>query len=136
MRSMGETVCIAPDQVDEILPYVLPFIKAAVERCGDWALHDVIYQLQGAQALLWVIWDGERFTAAAVSQLIKVPRGKLCQIIACGGTAESWPQALLPIEAYAKAEGCSQMRIQGRAGWSRVFPAYKTEWLSMEKELT
>lgn len=131
----AETLYIAPSDVDKVLPHVVEMINDAVTRCGDWTLQEIYDALRAERALLWVIWDGKSFLAAAISQLIKVPRGKLCLLVACGGTAESWPAALAPIEDYAKAEGCARMRIQGRPGWSRVFPAYKTEWLSMEKEL-
>jgi hypothetical protein len=137
VEELPRTVCIAPEDVERVLPYVICFINDAVERCGDWTLAEVVYLLQGAQALLWVIWDGENFAAAAISQLIKVPRGKVCQVIACGGAAESWPNALRPVEEYAKAENCIAMRIQGRPGWSRLFSqhAYKTQWHSLEKAI-
>ena len=123
---------VSPDLVDEVLPHVRHHIAAAVERCGDWTLHDIVYLLQGAQALLWVLPE---FRAAAVSQIIKVPRGRICQIIACGGEANSWPEALIPIEQYAADEGCVALRIQGRPGWSRVFRSYATQWHSLEKPL-
>lgn len=135
MPSSARTLCVAPEQVDDVLPHVIGMINDAVQRCGDWSLHDICYLLQGAQALLWIIWDGNAISAAAVSQIIKVPKGKICQVIACGGTAESWPVAIVPIEDYGRAEGCVRMRIQGRQGWARVFPDYKTEWVSMKKEL-
>lgn len=135
MPSTARTLCVSPDEIDRVLPLVTDMLTAAVEKCGDWTLREVCYALQGAQALLWIVWDGEKLSAAAVSQLIAVPKGKICQVIACGGASESWPEAIQPIEQYAKAEGCVSMRIRGRPGWSRVFPDYKTEWLSLAKRL-
>lgn len=134
--ALAETLCVAPEQVDDFWPFVSGWLRSATDRCGDWTLEDVRAALDNRQALLWILWDGSAIKAAAVSQLSTVPRGKICTILACGGGASgSWGAALLPIEQYAREQGCVASRIQGRPAWARVFHDYKTEWVTIEKVL-
>lgn len=134
-RSSGETLWCPPEALEQALPHVIGMLNDAVEQCGDWTLKDICSALQEGRAFLWVIWDGQNISAAAVSQFIGAPKGKICQVIACGGTAISWPESIAPIEHYAKAENCVSMRIWGRPGWARVFKDYRLEWLSLEKKM-
>jgi hypothetical protein len=46
-----------------------------------------------------------------------------------------WLDLIGPIEDFARAEGCSLMRIIGRAGWARVLPAYRLKNVVLEKEI-
>lgn len=133
---MAETLCVTPGRIEEIWPHIEPWFAKAVAQCGDWTV-DAIREGVGAERmLLWILWDGEALKAAAVTQLIIVPRGKVCTVVACGGSAAgSWKSAISPIEKYAKEEGCVSMRIQGRVAWTRVFDDYDLEWVALEKRL-
>jgi hypothetical protein len=46
-----------------------------------------------------------------------------------------WLGLIGPIEDFARAEGCSTMRIIGRAGWARALPAYQLKNVVLEKEI-
>lgn len=132
----AETLCVPPERIDEVWPHVESFLGAACARSGDWTLEALRGALDSVEMLLWVLWDGEKLRAAAVTEVVIVPRGKICRIVACGGArAVPWPQALAPIEAYARAIGCKAMRIDGRCGWRRVFADYATQWITLEKGL-
>ncbi|MGO4714753.1 hypothetical protein [Bradyrhizobium sp. 2TAF24] len=136
MSASAETLCVPPERVAVIWPHVEGFLRAAVERCGDWTLPTLRGCLDRQEMLLWVLWDGAAIRAAAVTEVVIVPRGKICRIVACGGArAVRWPRALAPIEAYARDLGCCAMRIDGRRGWQRVFADYATQWITLEKGL-
>lgn len=132
----ADTLCVPPDRIGEIWPYVERWLANAVAKCGDWTVAALLDGLRAEQMLLWVRWDGEVLRAAAVTQLVIVPRGKICTVIACGGErVGSWKAALAPIETYAKEQACVAMRIQGRVAWSKVFDDYELEWVTLEKGL-
>ena len=136
MSASVETLCVAPDRVDAMWPHVSEWLKAAAERCGDWTLTAIRDCLFNKECLLWVLWDGQRLRAACVTEVVILPRGKVCRVVACGGeNASSWNGAFAPIEKYAKELGCVSMRIEGRKGWQRVFPDYGLEWICLEKGL-
>lgn len=130
-----ELLCIDPAKVDLVWPFVSPLIGNAVDRCGDWTLEDVRRVLdQGA--LLWVTSeDGKTISAAAVTRLIETRKGLCCNVVACGGKDDDWRERFAPIEQYAKDEGCTITRIEGRKGWGRIFPDYKLSWITLEKAL-
>lgn len=131
-----ETLCVAPDRVEAMWPYVEGWIANAVNKCGDWTSEAIRDALLKHELLLWILWDGERLRAAAVTEVMIVPRGKVCRIVACGGSrAVAWPQAIEPIEHYARELGCVAMRIHGRWGWMKVFDDYDLEWVALEKGL-
>lgn len=130
-----ETVCVAPDRVAAFWPHVRGFIEAAIIRCGDWSEAAVLDLLMTERGLLWIRTDGEAVSGAGVTQLIEARHGLTCTVVVYGGACDDWNAAFAPIEAYAAAEGCAAIRIQGREGWKRVFPGYGLEWITLEKRL-
>lgn len=133
----ANTLCVAPERIKSTWPHVEIWIEDAVARCGDWTAAEIFEALEQGKMLLWLRWDGKALKSAAVSHVTIVPRGKVCRIIACGGSSDGdWNTALAPIENYAKEIGCVAMRIHGRPAWSKVFPDYDLEWVALEKRLT
>ena len=87
-------------------------------------------------ALLWIVWNGRRIQAAALTELQAVGGEKLCTIVACGGRqSQAWIGLIARLEGYAKAEGCRAMRFYGRSGWLRVLPDYRQIAIVAEKHL-
>lgn len=80
---------------------------------------------------LWTSVRDGRFDAAVVTKL----QDNYCLILTAGGERlEDWVQWLDIIEAWAKDNGCEEMRIYGRIGWSRVL-GYNVEYTKMTKKL-
>jgi len=92
--------------------------------------------LSGAQ-LLWVAWDGFEPIGAVTSALYQTPRRKICSVVVGFGEAKDLPNLFFPlIEAYARAEGCSNLRLSGREGWARVLKDFRQPWIVLDKDLT
>jgi hypothetical protein len=86
---------------------------------------------------LWFAWNGNAIEAAATTVLINSDIGKVCIITACGGSGmKRWLPLLDGIEAYARDEGCTRVRIYGRKGWLRVLDGYREKHVIMDKEIT
>jgi hypothetical protein len=135
MSASVETICIPPERIDEVWPHVAGWIAKAVGKGGDWTVEAIRGGLAREECLLWILWDG-RLHAVCVTELLLIPKGKICRIVACGGDQViPWQLAFAPIENYAIAEGCVAMRIEGRTGWQRVFPDYTLAWVCLEKGL-
>lgn len=130
-----ETICVDPARVDEVWPHARKFIAAAVERCGATTEYDIAKALSFG-ALLWIRTDGLAIHGAGVTQLITGPLGLTCDVMAYGGPCDDWPAAFTPIERYAKAEGCTAIRIEGRQGWKRIFRDYELTSITLTKRLT
>lgn len=135
MSASVETVCASPDKVAAFWPHVRGFIEAAIVKCGDWSEAVILEMLLSGRGLLWIRTDGETISGAGVTQLIEARHGLTCNVVAYGGACDDWNAAFAPIEAYATAEGCAAIRIQGREGWKRVLPGYGLQWITLEKRL-
>lgn len=132
---MAETLCVSPGRVDEMWPHVSAWLEAACERCGDWTIEALRTSLDREEMLLWIVWDGERLRSATVTELVIVPKGKICRVVVHGGADVHWSTAIKPIEQYAKDAGCVAMRVDGRKGWARVLSDYELNWITLEKRL-
>jgi hypothetical protein len=136
MPSQPILVCIDPQRVSEVWPYVRPLLKAACHRTGLNALSDIEGDILAGRSLLWIAWNGEAIDAAAATILINSEIGKICVITACGGRdLRNWLPLIGKIETYAKHERCARVRIYGRKGWLRVLDGYRQQHVIMEKEL-
>lgn len=133
-----QLVCVDPARAHEVWPKVSGLIYAAMKRGGEpSAFGKVETDTLAGRALIWIAWDGEQIKAVAVTDLALIEGRKLCTIVACGGSNRAgWINLILPIEEFAKAEGCHAMRIIGRRGWARVLPTYRTRQITLEKELS
>lgn len=132
-------VCVDPDCIEDIWPQVRNFIAAAFAKDrGDDNADIVLSDLKSKAALLWVVWAAgeDSILAAVTTRLLKVPRGLVCRITACGGISlDRWRGLICDIEKYARAEGCYGVRIEGRRGWKAIFPDYREMWVALEKRL-
>lgn len=132
---MTQVLCVGPVQLDEVWLHVSHFVDAAY-RETDRVTPDVLGWLREGKGLLWVVWDGTKFIAAAVTSLEQHLSGLACRVSACGGDGMgTWLHHLSEIEDYAKREGCVKVWLEGRRGWSRALEGYRQFTVSMEKRL-
>ena len=137
MRSTAELVCVDPKRVDEVWPHVRRLLKAACRRTEVNAFADIEADILSGRSLLWLAWNGRAIEAAAATILINSDVGRVCIITVCGGREmKRWLPLLAEIEAYAKREGCTRVRIFGRKGWLRVLDGYEQKHLIMDKDLS
>lgn len=128
-------VCVPPDRVAEVWPHVQHWIKAAIER-NDISRFDVAEDdVLAGESLLWLVTDGWRIDAAVVTEIQRTDR-KVCLIVACGGERmKEWIHLIAGLENYARAEGCTAMRIVGPRAWARVLHGYHERAVVLEREL-
>lgn len=85
---------------------------------------------------LWIVWDGKKVSAAAVTSLGIVNDVKTCTIVACGGDDFScFGHFIDDLEQFAKAENCKAVRINGRPGWKRALSGYGLQSVVLRKEI-
>jgi hypothetical protein len=126
-----DLICVDPKRIAEFWPHARQLIKTAIEKTGLSDFRDIEYDILSGDQLLWLAWSGT-IEAAATTQL---SRG-VCTLTACAGHhRERWLPLFERIEAYAKNEGCSCVRIFGRRGWERVLNGYRVEHVILEKAM-
>jgi hypothetical protein len=131
-----QCICIDPDYVSRVWPLVSHLIRAAMRKGRISEFADVETAVLAGAQLLWVAADRQAIWATAVTQLSHANGEKFCTIVACGGRERArWLPLKAELEAFAKAEGCTAIRIHGRRGWAREFPDYRLTRILLEKEL-
>ena len=137
MHSTAELVCVDPERVHQIWPHVRDLLKAACRRTNLNAFADIEADIRSGRSLLWLAWNGRAIEAAAATILINSDTGRVCIITVCGGREMNrWLPLLAEIEAYARREGCTRVRIFGRKGWLRVLDDYEQKHIIMDKDLS
>lgn len=132
---MTAAYCVPPSLVGDVWPFVSERLLAAM-RGGTGSFKILESDVLSGGALLWVAMQGEKIVTAAVTQIGLGVDGKVCEIVACGGTDTLHHLHLLKkIEDYARNENCHATRIIGRKGWIRALPDYKAIRFVLEKEL-
>lgn len=135
MPSTADLVCIDPARVHEVWPLVRERIRLAIERTELSDFDLVEADILAGNQLIWLAWNNE-ISAVATTHKVGIGSKTICILTACQGyDRERWLPLLKKIEDYAKAEGCSSMRIYGRKGWNKVLDGYRIENVVMEKVL-
>ena len=130
--SSVEAVCVDPKEIEKIWPTVSHRIRLAIDKVGFSNFEDIERDILQGGSLVWLAWDGKEILAVAVTQIT----GDICTIVGCGGKGLLlWRDLICKLEAYARAEKCSRMRIIGRKGWARVLTNYWSPAIVLERHL-
>lgn len=136
MSASAELICVDPARVAEFWPHVRGMILGAIKKCGLSDSAEVEASILCGGSLLWIAWNGATIEAAASTRIATIDGGKVCTLVACGGgDRRRWMPMLRKLEIYAKAEGCSRVRIFGRRGWARVLKTYRVSNVVLERLL-
>lgn len=136
MPASAKAVCVDPKQVDLIWPDVSHWIKRAMQRGDLGRFDDVEADVLSGKALLWLAWIWPEIEGAAVTQISRTEKSKVCTIVACGGERVSrWLPLIEKIEEYAKQQDCDRTQIFGRPGWVRLLPDYRARAMVIERRL-
>ena len=129
---------IGRDGVDDVWPYVLPFVEQAVEQSHHDTLADVRRALYEGTGQLWIASRAGDIVAVCVTQIQMKAKGADCSIWICAGhNRQDWQHHMAEIEAWAKTEGCNLMRHNARPGCAKVLKpmGYRMVHVVLEKEL-
>lgn len=134
-----ELICVNPHDIPTLTAEwarLRPTIKRAYDKTGLGLFSATEVAVLTGKQLIWYIREGDEILAAAVTLLLNTDAGKVCEVVAGGREHGRWAQwAMHKLEEFAKAEGCSKMRIIGRRGWSKALPEFQTKYVIHEKGL-
>lgn len=129
-------ICVPPSRVSEVWPVVFPLIDAGYAAVDELTPPDLMEWLSSEKGLLWIAEQDGRIVAALTTSLERKRSGLVCRMVGCGGTEMNlWKDHHAQIEDYARSEGCVKVVSEGRPGWGRVLPGYRTTGLRLEKDL-
>lgn len=101
-----------------------PILKRATLRTqGCYEPIDVLRQAMAQQVAFWLIEDGARLDAVAVTEVRQYPRKRvlLVNFIAGRRLAEWWPEFVAVMDKIAREQHCRMISAYGRPGWVRFW---------------
>lgn len=113
----------APEPISpDTWPWIFAILKPAIDHGADATVASLIDDLLGNNAQLWVKREGGDPVAAAVSELVRTPRGYLVhgRLLAGKGMALWIDELIACISGHAREIGAAGISITGRKGWTRV----------------
>lgn len=119
---------------------IVPLLIRVLERAEvDNSLEDVRQFLLSGHMQAWhVAWKTILITQIQpFGANPQQPTSKVCCIVFCAGEGlDNWLQAAGErLGEWAKAMGCTKLRIVGRKGWAVKLPDYKQVSITLEKQL-
>lgn len=132
-----EIWCVAPTLAGRIWPLVKDRLAQVLrDHPSDTTIEAMEQDVMAALQLVWIASDGTSIAAAALTALSLTPAHKLCTItLGFSVNTRLWDRFFPMVEEYARAEGCSNLRICGRRGWGRVLKDFREPWVVLDKEL-
>jgi len=132
-----ELVCVPPTAASIVWPRVEQLVRAAVEATDLGTLAEIANDVLVGRMLLWLALDNNELLAVATTELRRTEHSLVCVITSCAGRlGGDLHQLLAGIENFARAEGCSCVRLFGRRGWARKLKAhYVQRHVVLERQL-
>lgn len=130
-------VRVPREHASHIARHYRGWVSAALE-IGDWTEAEIYAALDRDEMVLWCAGRNGQVAAIAASEIVQIDRhGLVCTVVLCGGNdLNEWRPLLYEIEGYARRQGCQRMRLSGRRGWLKIYPDFKEQYVTADKELT
>lgn len=140
MPSSGEVrlLPVGQDDISRAWPGILPFLAEMEDQTSGRYTPETARQAVDARSwMLWVIVRGPDMLGCVLTETSRYPTGLMeFSVNWLGGVgAAEWLHLTPELERAARAIGCSCITWQGRPGWQRVHPDYRTLCVFMEKRL-
>lgn len=92
--------------------------RPEIAKACDGSHHSIVsIEAQIASGRAFVLADD---ACCYVVELVDYPQERACQITWAAGTLPQIKANLPKVHAWAKAQGCSEMLVEGHAGWARA----------------
>jgi hypothetical protein len=130
--------CLGPEQIESLWPKYGHHLERLERETRLVLAASLREDLKVARKQLWGFQDGADITGVGVTEIYESPRGRVCEIYgACGTESERGQidQIMVEIESWARAIGCTRIRLGGRRGWKRRLHGFAQVGVILEKEI-
>lgn len=115
-------------------PDAIALLSKSIRRSDDTTIEEVADSLGQRKAVLWVAVFGSVRFASAV-QYVPTPQGPQFYVWQAAGSFQYGRDVLNSAETWARENGFVSMELNGRIGWQRMLPDWRTVSVTMRKVL-
>lgn len=121
MCDSGKAFAIQPHDVEQLTPWLMPFLERFATETTLTTPVDVLTQAKDGRAQLWSYYDGAQLLGLVATRIHATAAGRICNLWVCVGVEAdgSLDMMLGEIEPWARSQGCHVMEVVGRLGWAR-----------------
>lgn len=117
--------------VPHVWPEVWPVLRPAVERDKRRSMMDVFGQLASGELWLWRLsGDPDGLLVTTVEEEPGTCHRRIFWIVYAAGvvaTKAGFGEVMDFCERQARGFNCSELKMEGRKGWERLFPEFECE---------
>lgn len=95
--------------------------------------HSVDHVLEKVRQGKAQMWAGSE--SVGITEVIQYPQKKVCRIWLAAGDMDELKAMEPDVAQWARENGCSELTIEGRKGWAKVWKSYSTRCVELVKEL-
>ena len=108
--------------IESVWKQAAPLIERALNvNRGEYNLEDIRAAIVARDMQLWVYGEGSMIRAVAVTEIVRYPRRMVALVILCAGDSlAKWRGRVGLMEAWARKQGCVEIKAIGRIGWARA----------------
>ena len=104
-------------------------LQRALDRAGNThSIEDVKAALDSGKARLW-----HNRGSFGVTEILQLPQKRVCRIWLAWGDMAALAEMESAVVEWARQNGCSEIRINGRRGWARVWKTYRERSVELVK---
>lgn len=115
---------IPPEHFSKLPARCLDDIQRAMKHAaGERDILDVLKALYSGQNQLWLSLHDEKHIGTLVTEIVDTDQKRICVLLYAAGDLDEYQQLfddLSDIERWAAYNGCDDVRIIGRPGWTRL----------------
>ena len=137
---MNPLVYVGPDEIIGFCEQRVRELLGPLETRsrGRTSLNEIVDQARKKECQIWAVFGDGHMTSAVVTRVVvyEASGRTIFRIDFAGGRLEDAVAYMPQLELLAEAAGCDAMRIEGRAGWKRIFPDWQEVSRVIEKEVS
>lgn len=116
-------------EIPEIWDTARPLILKGLERGSNYSIGEIYQGLLSAEMQLWM-WGHD---AALVTTIQSDESKTWLLLLVCGGkNMHEWLPFMPYVEAFARLNHATELRIYGRIGWARIL-GFSVDYARMSK---
>lgn len=117
-------VSVAMPDVEKAWCETLPLIRRIADSAPDLTLEELWRSLRSGESEMWLAGNGtEPVAAVAITRLRSWDGETVAYVLGVASNDQrAWREIIPQWRSALKARGASQIIIEGRDGWRRIFP--------------
>jgi hypothetical protein len=119
---------VAPRDIGIVWDHIEPYFeKLAVKSDSIDGAYEIMQKVESGALSLWVIHAPGKILGFYTLGIFEGRGARTCSVVHCAGEAmPGWIVLMMDsVKEYALSQGCSDVEVSGRPGWSKFYKKHE-----------